>query len=390
MCFQLCENRLAKMRRKVVAKNTGICMTEGCRCKAKTRGVCVKCYSTLRVYVNKGKLTWDGAVAAGLCAGQGKAPTASPMLSALSAAEEAGKIKLADSAPVPQLDPDQEPPIVIHEPLPTPPPGYYYKADGTLAAIPQVSMPAPDPTPDGYAAYDPNAKAAADAPHVQKPREETPPEPVDPNDDIEEELYLDDETPEQKARRQAIERRHRREQESRYIEENGIQPPKGGNVVVVPPPKVNMEKNGDIVTGHGAGPAEGLNIPPGIYVQPHDAPAQQTIDGEPLLPGWSLAPDGVNLISPDGRVIDTTPQVPEAGQLPAPVPQAIVLPATNQPPAGAQLIVPSPATGPAPTELGPNAYDAGQATASAAILNQQPDSKTPGIIGAPWETEDDA
>jgi hypothetical protein len=360
-------------------------MTEGCNLKVKSRGLCAKCYSTLRVMVRKGKITWAAAEAAGLCLKQGEgAQNLSPMQAAIQAAEEQGNIELGESQQVPAFDPDQEP-----EPAPQLPPapeGFYYDSAGHLVPIPQVTMPAPvDASPQGYAAYDPNAAPAADAPHVPQPRQPDPPVPVDPVDALEEEEYLDDETPEQKARRKAIERRHKREQEQRYIEENGIVPPRNGNVVVVPPPKVNIEKNGEITTGYGAGPAEGLNIPPGIYVQPHEQAAPPTIDGEPLQPGWQLAPDGINLISPQGQFVNTTPVAPNAGQQRAPG-QAIVLPVTNQPPANAQLIVPPsavPQAAPAPLVV-PQATPVVPTPPAAPTGPAQPEK----IEGAPpWEVE---
>jgi hypothetical protein len=295
--------------------------------------------------IQKGKLTWEGAVAASLCLGQGENSNMTPMQAAIAAAEEKGRLKVGASQPVPQFDEDQEPPAAPSPPaFPPPPPGFYYDANWQLVAVPKVQMPRVDSSPQGYAKYDPTAPAAADAPYTPAPR---PAQPVgeahDPVDDIEEELYADDETPEQKARRKAIERRHKREQEARYIEENGIQPPKGGNVVVVPAGKSNIEKNGEIETGYGAGPADGLKIPPGIYLQSHDAPAQQTLDGEPLLPGWRLAPDGRNLINPNGQLVDTTPRQP--GQA-TPIPQAITLPTTNAMPQGAVLLTMPPAVNP--------------------------------------------
>lgn len=367
-------------------------MTEGCTHKVKTRGVCTKCYSTLRVLIQKGKITWDGAVAAKLCLAAGEGSNLSPIQAAIHAAEEAGRLQLGESMPTPQLDPDQEPPPApepVAPAAPVAPPGYYYDANFQLVPIPKVQMPQIDETPQGYAAYDPNAPAAADVPHQAVPRETPAPEPVDPMDDLEDELYMDDETPEQKARRQAIERRHRREQEARYIEENGIQPPKGGNVVVVPPPKVNVEKNGEIITGHGAGPAEGLNIQPGIYIQHHDQPAQQTIDGEPLLPGWQIAPDGVNLINPQGQLVDTTPRAP-AGQ-PAPPPQAPVLPTPNAAPQNAQLITPSRATGPAqpayPQADGQQPWVEPGPQPSQLILPPNAQGAPAPVVQPPWEDQ---
>jgi hypothetical protein len=310
-------------------------MTPGCSGKVKTRGVCTKCYSTLRVLIQKGKINWNSAVTAGLCLGSGEGSNLSPIQAAIAAAEDKGKLKVGQSMPTPQFDEDQEPPAEPPAPaVPIAPPGYYYDADWQLQPIPIVNIPKPDPSPAGYAAYNPNAPAAADMPHAPTPRDVPRPEPIDPVDGIEDEVYADDESPEQKARRRAIERRHRKRQEEQYIEENGILPPRGGNVVVVPAPKVNVEKNGEIETGYGAGPPEGLKIQPGIYIQRHDAPAQLTIDGEPLLPGWSIAPDGRNLVNPQGQIVDTTPRQP--GQQVQP-PQAMVLPTPNSAPS-AQLL----------------------------------------------------
>lgn len=326
-----------------MAKQVATCMTEGCSGKVKTRGVCTKCYSTLRVYVQKGKLTWDGAVAAGLCLGSGEGSNLSPIQAALAAAEEKGLV-LQESMPTPQVDPDQEPPVEPAQPaVPQAPPGFYYDSNWQLQPIPKVQMPKVDHSPQGYATYNPNAPAAADAPYTPVPRDAPRPEAHDPMDDIEDELYLDDETPEQKARRQAIERRHRKEQAARYIEENGIQPPKGGQVIQVVGGKKTYSLNADpaqqiLEGGVGAGPPEGSRIPPGIYLQQHDMPAQQTIDGEPLLPGWSIAPDGVNLINPQGQFVDTTPR-PTAP--PAAPPQAITLPTPNSAPQSAQLLNPT-------------------------------------------------
>jgi hypothetical protein len=325
-------------------------MTPGCNGKVKTRGVCTKCYSTLRVYVQKGKLTWDGAAAAGLCLGSGEGSNLSPMQAALAAAEEKG-LKFGESMPVPQVDPDQEPPEEPAQPaVPQAPPGFYYDANWQLQPIPKVQMPQIDNSPMGYAAYDPAAPAAADIPHTPVPRDAPRPEAHDPMDDIEDEMYLDDETPEQKARRKAIERRHKREQEARYIEENGIQPPKGGQVVQVVGGKKTYSLNADptqqiLEGGVGAGPPEGSRIPPGIYLQQHDTPAQQTIDGEPLLPGWSIAPDGRNLINPQGQIVDTTPR-PAAPQ--ASPPQAVMLQTPNSPPQTAQILSPVNVNVPAP------------------------------------------
>ena len=318
-----------------MAAATKLCMTKGCEYKVKTRGVCAKCYGTLRVYVQKGKITWEQAAAAGLCAANGPADNTPPMQAALLAAEEAGKIQIGESAGSPATDPDQEPPVAVAVSAPiVAPPGYYYDQNFQLQSIPHLRMPAPaDPSPNAYGQYDPHAPAVADAPYAPRPRAEQPPEPSDPLDATEEEEYLDSETPEQKKRRQQIERRHMKEAEARYFEERGILPPKGGNVVVVPQPIVHNEKNGEIETGHGAGPPEGMKIPPGIYLQRHEQPAQQTIDGEPLLPGWQLAPDGVNLIDPQGRFVDTISRA-AAAQQPK---QAIILP-TNSVPASAQLI----------------------------------------------------
>lgn len=316
-----------------------VCMTKGCEYKAKTRGVCAKCYGTLRVYVQKGKITWEQAAAAGLCAANGPAENVPPMQAALLAAEEEGKIRIGDSAGSPATDPDQEPPappsqIAVSAPI-VAPPGYYYDQNFQLQPIPNLRMPAPaDPSPTAYGQYDPHAPAVADAPYQPRPRAEQQPDPADPMDATEEEEYVDSETPEQKKRRQAIERRHLKEAEARYVEERGILPPKGGNVVVVPPPVVHTEKNGEIEIGHGAGPPEGMKIQPGIYVQKHEQPAQQTIDGEPLLPGWQLAADGVNLIDPQGRFVDTIARA-AAAQAPK---QAIILPTANADPVSAQLV----------------------------------------------------
>jgi hypothetical protein len=143
-----------------------------------------------------------------------------------------------------------------------------------------------------------------------------------------------------------------------------------------------MEKNGELVVGHGAGPAPGSNIKPGIYLQSHEAPAQQTIDGEPLLEGWSIAPDGVNLINPQGQLVDTTPR--QAGQ-PAPVPQAVMLQTPNSPPQTAQILSPVNVNVPTPNGqvvnvqggliLPPNVQGATAPTPAPVFTQQQP----------PWE-----
>jgi len=349
------------------------CLTPGCSHVAKSRGICTKCYGTLRVKVQRGEITWDGAVVAGLCnaAGDGPQPGESAMAAAIRRAEEAGKIRLQPVQQIPQPDPDQEPPVQV--PAPQQP----------VAPPPVVQMPEVNAAPEGYGEFDPNAKPAPTAPEpARQPRDEQAPEAIDPLDLIEEADDFD-ETPEQRQRRQAIERRWKAEQRQNFIEENGFEPPEGGKVVVVPPPNTSYDLNNDPdqqVTGVGAGNTPNPNRPPGVYFEPHDQAAPQTIDGEPLLPGWSLHPDGVNLVNPQGQVVHTDPRI-RAQQNPAPAPAGQPAPAP-----GLQATIPTPVNVNVPTPGGQVANIQGGLILPA-TLPSNPPAQAPADPVAPAQPE---
>jgi len=284
-----------------------VCKTDGCSNVAKSRGVCTKCYGTLRVYVQKGKITWEKAVELGLCQATNTDDSAgeSPMLGLLQG------LNLPNSSLTPAFDPDQEPPLPELDAL---------GPKQEPATV--VTMPVIDESPQGYANFDPKSKPAPKAPEPPRRQLDDPvPEPIDPLDAIED-VDDYDETPDQKKRRASIERRWKREQRDRYVEEHGFEPPTNGKVVVVRAPIADYQLNADPmqqVMGVGAGNPPPANRPPGVYVEPHAEAAQQTIDGEPLLPGWQLHPDGVNLIAPNGQVVNTDPRI-RAQQLNMPNP----------------------------------------------------------------------
>lgn len=89
------------------------CMSEGCDNEAKTRNLCVNCYSTLRVLVRKGQITWAELVHAGLCR-----PTYAE-LTPMAALIRKSKIHLRESQAFPAIDPDNEPPGPAPAPLPS-------------------------------------------------------------------------------------------------------------------------------------------------------------------------------------------------------------------------------------------------------------------------------
>jgi hypothetical protein len=159
-------------------------MTEGCKFKVRSRGVCTKCYGTLRVLVRKGRYTWAQLVEKGLCLpAAGK--EASPIMKAL-----------AGAGLEPELDPGN------------------VRVDEDDCGL----------TPDEID----DLATGVDSDQGETPQHATthPIQALDPDSGLADEFddEEDDETPQQKAKRKRIQDKHRKQQLAE-IEANGIPNP---------------------------------------------------------------------------------------------------------------------------------------------------------------------